>query len=1141
MRIILILLLFTAGNAVAQKTIEYQGETFKIYPFEQEKKVSHTYYSRYSQVKKSDRSRYEWSDHFSREDAFLPLGNIADGKYLQLVNPAVLYFTKFRWDEVNHIDKKIPAAILTVKDGKLNGEAIFLSMNGDTIAKGFYKDNLAHGKWFIGMHTKNFTTFNKNIEDGPYYHEFHKYYKKKIIESNYSNGVYKNGLVTSCLSKDSSAAGIKIEEIKTVDEEKRIKDYKTTLNGVVIEKGQNNGYTPIGDWKYFYNEGQKKSVATFNGDTIDASVSLLEWISGLNLHPYRFERLEFNAIQVTDREYSRDLKNLVFNGRRYSTINRARCFGEEVFYFENGTKRFSYQLIEEEFVPDTLFSENGEPFFYMGRDEKAREFVLSYFDLEGRKIDEQRLPFEETKAYPNYKMNWKGLELHTVQNNRIKYLGPNANTIFFYDEAPSFEEAVAAGDTTFYTYVAHDGEGLLHEVYYHFKDRVRVEKQYRKNGYDIDNYGVILERRDYFNEDFTECHTVIRNSFGGRFRVLQEFDLTYDENYYISEKLIEFPPDKRSAYKFNNAFFPTSAELFLKDNYKKPVVIIDNYQVSYTMKGKPFTGDVDLSFGAKKERLKISENKIIGDYSKSFSELNRGGYAFQDRFGQSYNLVGFDLIPDLFEEISETGNFLSSKIESIKGSFVNGKKEGDWIFKNSHHKKVATASFINNHIDGELLIYYFQHRARKRRRHSCFGSSKMPRLYYLQSKSTFKNEQVQAFSAFNRNGLQLLEYTYANGQPSEGWAYSYDQYVWSPSARDQFSDSVHFTLENNQLKTLQVVDFNFANRISNFQFKNDEFDGLYVDYLDSGYWDNGKFTGVFANGIGYDRVRKEFIKDNLLYRIEYVSPDGYKLLQLDYDTTVVRLKGSVNRRYYISDYIKISDIDTSFSNPKNPLEARFTSFYDNGEIHAFGNMSNGIEAKKIGLWTYNNSDGKKVAEIIYLDYLDQMIEENKFQNHGSLVQYENGKAIYKAQVIDILEKYNCASADNYEIRQIRVLEDYAGGDTIKNPTRHHKTYYDMGVLQAEGELVNGIPEGVWKFYDREGGLTEVGLYKNGLREGRWLSGDLTGLGFIGDFCLATDNYEFSPDALKKNVNLTITVYRSGLADRPVKLQAYRND
>jgi hypothetical protein len=99
----------------------------------------------------------------------------------------------------------------------------------------------------------------------------------------------------------------------------------------------------------------------------------------------------------------------------------------------------------------------------------------------------------------------------------------------------------------------------------------------------------------------------------------------------------------------------------------------------------------------------------------------------------------------------------------------------------------------------------------------------------------------------------------------------------------------------------------------------------------------------------------------------------------------------------------------------------------------------------------------------------------------------------------------------------------------------------MGVLQSEGGLVNGIPEGVWKFYDREGGLTSVGKYVNGKREGRWLSGDLTGLGFIGDFCLATDDYVLSKETLQKNVNLIITFYDRGEASKSKVIEASRND
>jgi antitoxin component YwqK of YwqJK toxin-antitoxin module len=48
-------------------------------------------------------------------------------------------------------------------------------------------------------------------------------------------------------------------------------------------------------------------------------------------------------------------------------------------------------------------------------------------------------------------------------------------------------------------------------------------------------------------------------------------------------------------------------------------------------------------------------------------------------------------------------------------------------------------------------------------------------------------------------------------------------------------------------------------------------------------------------------------------------------------------------------------------------------------------------------------------------------------------------------------------------------------------------HYPNGVLEAEGYLKNGIAEGEWSYYDKDGCLKETVQYKNGLRDGEGTS------------------------------------------------------
>lgn len=48
---------------------------------------------------------------------------------------------------------------------------------------------------------------------------------------------------------------------------------------------------------------------------------------------------------------------------------------------------------------------------------------------------------------------------------------------------------------------------------------------------------------------------------------------------------------------------------------------------------------------------------------------------------------------------------------------------------------------------------------------------------------------------------------------------------------------------------------------------------------------------------------------------------------------------------------------------------------------------------------------------------------------------------------------------------------------------------------------NGLPQGVWKYYNENGSLREIRRFKNGCKEGRWLSGDLSKIAYLGDICI----------------------------------------
>jgi antitoxin component YwqK of YwqJK toxin-antitoxin module len=279
--------------------------------------------------------------------------------------------------------------------------------------------------------------------------------------------------------------------------------------------------------------------------------------------------------------------------------------------------------------------------------------------------------------------------------------------------------------------------------------------------------------------------------------------------------------------------------------------------------------------------------------------------------------------------------------------------------------------------------------------------------------------------------------------------------------------------------------------------------------------------------LGHGKIHREFLNEGIVMKENITNSDDIVLSEIVYDTNTVKLNGSINSIYSVSDHITFMEFRDDLTSPKNAVEGDFKSFYENGQVHAAGVLSSSKIKPKMGEWVYYNPEGEVVNKVTYNVNFDLEGDLKHLDSYGDISFYENGELVSRGLIIDLIEKFNCASADNYEIRQIVITEDINNGQVTKNPSRYHKSYYDMGVLQSEGELKNGVPVGIWKFYDRQGGLRSLGNYVNGRKDGRWLEGDLTGLGFIGDFCIAPDNYEINKELLESNVNLTIKFFSAG--------------
>ena len=88
-------------------------------------------------------------------------------------------------------------------------------------------------------------------------------------------------------------------------------------------------------------------------------------------------------------------------------------------------------------------------------------------------------------------------------------------------------------------------------------------------------------------------------------------------------------------------------------------------------------------------------------------------------------------------------------------------------------------------------------------------------------------------------------------------------------------------------------------------------------------------------------------------------------------------------------------------------------------------------------------------------------------------------------------------------------------------------YHITGAKQFTGFMNKGMRDSVWFFFTPGNTLTEAGKYRNGLKHGRWLSGDLEGVNYLDNQCFdAAESWRM--DALANELDFTEEVYDKGV-------------
>jgi antitoxin component YwqK of YwqJK toxin-antitoxin module len=314
---------------------------------------------------------------------------------------------------------------------------------------------------------------------------------------------------------------------------------------------------------------------------------------------------------------------------------------------------------------------------------------------------------------------------------------------------------------------------------------------------------------------------------------------------------------------------------------------------------------------------------------------------------------------------------------------------------------------------------------------------------------------------------------------------------------------------------------------------------------------NGNYkTDLFANDVLYEtRTQKnEYVTQTDIYFNGFLSHTKYYTdsarLQ---DSKILVLRDLMNGAdYFHSNLSRFRSVDLNLApwefDPYPAITLNFVQnyvsenipyyfkkYYPTGLVSREGQFE--VEYQlyfvlvKQGTWKYYDYEGRKIRQINYQDSVVKVGGKN-FDVTGSVTEFDSlGKVISERFLLEEIEHYECSNDDYYSERQYIIVS--STNPDLKNG--FVRNYYDNGALMNEGKMVNGVPDGLWKFYTPDGKLGRLGSYVSGQKNGKWLTGDLSEKAYIGDVCIDPNNpdYDVVLHNLEEDKEIKVDIYKMG--------------
>lgn len=1104
------------------------------------------------------------------------LDPIPDGDYIMYFEPFCLTDSKGNCQE----DAERIAARFHMKNNLLEGEAVWLNMQGDTLKKGSYVNGLKEGVWYLEKRALDYyasnTAAKEYIEFGhpivdttwmriEYVHGAQEGYFEKYNSSEYpvETGYYLEGEMSGEWTlRNILYDGPKWKQVRTRTNNIVTSHY--TLAGsedtIVVKQPwirdrlvSTYGYDMM---EFNFNpkyrlRGPREDLFEMNFAKEEDLELEEEKFMSHNMYEgeeYMMDEYGYEGDYYYDYGYSSEIakvydKDLKISRPRGDIIDSigmiANYKGVYEEHYPNGQLAYKYEFVDGKLLAeDTIFWDNGKAHDVITFDADSNHYLRRIYDYKG-KLYQSRV-YDSLGNFDRYEFEID--ETEYVYLDGLKAVVDDYGDFITYNVVDTLENELSSPLYLKKTWFKDDSSKIF-TTHYDPIERVLTEINYSATG--------TKPKRAYltFSEEFDNWNgkdTVVYDDL----MIITTSSASLYENDFVEPDTIPQRNVEKAWYQFD---VTEDQELFRAgDLYTGKVSIQSNkgYSIKVSSSGMNISlpkfnykmeKKLSKKLDALREKGKHTNDPLFSyiDYSDYKNDI--GNYFF-NHFFHSLLSEQFSLGSDEYYWFGYSEDAI--QFSKIEGSMLDGKPVGEWIAYDESGKVKKVVPFDKGEISGTVKNYSYEYPPSKEEDYYWdyepdFGDS-LPKkkTYYLSSEMEYKNGERDGKTIYyNWLGEKLSEENfkegYRHGPAFERNNLAITKMGYSDGALDGYVQT-YLTLPEKD--SILLYDLNFQN--GNLQGES------------KAYHVNGNLAkrGFFLNGEPIDDYEAY---DTLGFKYHYVKFQyGFPIEEKIWEENELSVRYLFD--WQDSIYFEPSDITTSqslesmlvdlgFGNQwldapyygrpslvnKNDVIYHMTKYYPNDTIARDGDLDDGM---KVGCWKFYDYEGMKLYEVEYFDSIIEINDSIKFKSKGVYTKVDaDGKPLYEAYIIEKFEKYDCSHSDHYEIRQF--MTTWEAEDSLNRMNGFVKNYYDNGTLQSEGEMKDGLPTGVWRIYDPFGKLNQYGEYFMGKRNGRWLAGDLSKTKYLGDICLNPNmpDLEKEIEYRENLLDIDITTYKLGKA------------